>query len=415
MLTFVDATHTHSGVLEPPLSKSDAHRAWVVAALRNLPPPVHPSISLPHDVVVLQRGLDALAGPATTSAPVDCEDAGAPFRFLLALAATRPGRSTMFTGTPRLAQRPHAPLVRALVNATGGQCQVETGPAGGWPWRVRGAALTAPLVLEDGSSSQWASALVLAAAAATAQTGGSHEVVWPAPLASWGYLELTLHWLERGGFGLRAHSGGVTVSGPLGPAQLPPVPADWSSLGYLLCMAWKTRAGVQGVDLQAAHPDAVVVRHLQRLGLRVRPTPQQPPLAHVEGCARGGLVVDATGAPDLVPTLWALACVLDAPSVFTGTHALLVKESNRQAFLLQLAAQAGASVTVGADALSVRPGRVPRQMVIDTESDHRRSMAAVTLAVLAGTRVALRGPPAVAKSYPDFLLQVQRLGVAVQS
>ena len=52
-------------------------------------------------------------GAPTLEARIDAGDAGTVARFVTALAATLPGR-TRIDGSPRLRQRPLAPLIRAL-------------------------------------------------------------------------------------------------------------------------------------------------------------------------------------------------------------------------------------------------------------------------------------------------------------
>ena len=88
--------------LNPPLSKSDAHRALCLARALKLPSStVLPANEvLPNDVRVIAAGLDALE--ANSSELIDCADGGAPFRFLVTQAALTPGRTTRLTGTERL-------------------------------------------------------------------------------------------------------------------------------------------------------------------------------------------------------------------------------------------------------------------------------------------------------------------------
>jgi len=72
--------------LKPPLSKSDAQRALVLAEALGVPleTVVPADEELPRDVRVLQKGLEQLR---EQKADIDCHDGGAPFRFLLTQAA----------------------------------------------------------------------------------------------------------------------------------------------------------------------------------------------------------------------------------------------------------------------------------------------------------------------------------------
>ena len=112
-------------VLIPPVSKSDAHRALVISSILGLKEPL-PDEALPADVSVLREGLAVLARGGSE---IECHDAGAPFRFLLAQAAVTPQARVKLFGTPRLAERPHAALFEGkLVKIDGlGQQVIEIG------------------------------------------------------------------------------------------------------------------------------------------------------------------------------------------------------------------------------------------------------------------------------------------------
>lgn len=404
----VDATELHAGTLTPPLSKSDAHRALVVGHILGLDSgqilqgiPEH---DLPNDVRVIRQGLSLLAQPGDVE--VDCADGGAPFRFLAALASVRRGTTTL-TGTERLAERPHAALLESLRDAVPNADIQQRQP---WPLVIRGGNPRGVWRVDGTASSQFVSGVLLAAASVC--SAGTQRIEQTGQSTSAGYVEMTLSWLRRGGFQVENTPTGWSVS-PGTPARaLPAVPGDWSSLGYLLVLAWAAQGSVERVDLLAPHPDAAVVPLLSSVGLALT---QEGPLTRVSGALRGGLRVDATVCPDLVPTLVALACVAPAPSVFTGMELLRHKESDRFVFCVELARGAGAEVTVNADTLTVGPGARRRSAFsVVTQDDHRRTMAAVTLASLLRSRVTLVGEPSVGKSFPGFFTQVKRVGIRVQ-
>jgi 3-phosphoshikimate 1-carboxyvinyltransferase len=395
-------------VLRPPLSKSDAQRALVLAEALGVPlESVVPAAEvLPRDVRVLRAGLVALRAP---EADIDCHDGGAPFRFLLTQAALAEGRVTRFTGTPRLGQRPHAPLVEALQRALG--------PRGLWleegtPWPL---VVHAPARLEGPvhfqvtgvESSQFASSLLLGAARVAQASGAVASVAVEGPLSSEGYLQLTRSWVERAGFGVREAAGRWEVLPATEPGALT-VPGDWSSLTYLLVLAWKAGAQVERVDFEAAHPDREVVPLLESVGLTVH---RQAPV-RVTGTPTRGLLVDAQVCPDAVPTLAALAAVLPAPSTVLRTTILKHKESDRLDAVQELLAKAGASSSLEGETLTIVPGPL-RDFEFHARDDHRLAMAAAVLAFLGGVRLRLTGKDAVTKSFPGFWDEVAKVGLKV--
>jgi len=119
----VDPSHLSASVLTPPISKSDAQRALVLAHLTGAwPLPMlqqEPEHYLAADVHVLRRGIEALRQPAGPVRDVNCADGGAPFRILVTQSAVTPGANMRLTGTPRLGERPHGPLFESLRQTLG--------------------------------------------------------------------------------------------------------------------------------------------------------------------------------------------------------------------------------------------------------------------------------------------------------
>ncbi len=379
----VDATQLKPARLEAPPSKSDAHRAFVLAWMLKLPQPQ--LTAWPTDVRRIAEGLRKLGSGEL----IDCGDGAAPFRILLALAATTPGRSA-FTGTARLAERPHAPLFRAL-----GLQQA------GWPLVVEGRPPPDHLEVDCTTSSQYASALLLAACRAHLEHGRPVHLALTGTVASRGYLDLTTRWARDAGFHLDETVTRISVVGHVRPAALPPVPPDWSSLGYLLLISL---ASSSEVDARGAgeHPDRTLLQFLDvedRGGLlRVR-------------AAKRDLDADVALAPDLAPTLAALALGTGATAVLRNVSILRHKESDRLAAILDLARGHG---ELDGETLRLRPAR-PEPFSLDCRNDHRLTLAAVSLACLWSCRAELHRTDGVDKSFPGFFEQAARAGARCNS
>ncbi len=447
MSAILDATSLRKARLTPPLSKSDAHRALALAHARGL----HVSFAeddvasdggaqqsgrgeddgaLPADVVVMRRGLAILRDRAGEGDVIDVADAGAPFRILVGQAAVTPGAHVRFTGTPRLAQRPHDALLTSLRAAFGDDVVAWTPlPSGpldevltdgdddarhGWPLVVRAPAAPAALrfTIDARESSQFATSLLLAAATACVRDGRPGSVALTGAVASEGYLDLTRAWLTRCGFLLHVQDGVLTVAPGTAPAVIPSVPGDWSSAGYLLLVAWRTGGDVARVDLAAEHPDRAIIDVLSSIGVALQPGADGA--VSVVGAARGGVRASGAACPDLLPTLAALACVLPAPSVLTEVSILRQKESDRLQGIVELVAQGGGTTSLTDDALTITPGVVPVELAMRVRGDHRLAMAAAVLAVLAGRRIELDDAACVAKSFPGFWRELGKSGAVLR-
>jgi 3-phosphoshikimate 1-carboxyvinyltransferase len=368
----VDCTQLHRGVLEPPISKSDAHRALAFAWMLDQPRP-ELRAPVPDDVRRMAEGLQRFGGV------IDCGDGAAPFHILVALASVQPGLQTRFTGSARLGERPHEPLFAALR---------ELGAGIDGQWRVQGAApRQARVAIDTRVSSQYASALVIAACALRQR----FELDLIGPTVSRGYLELTLRWARHAGFEIEDLEDRIVIA-PGTPKKLPAIPSDWSSIGYLLLMARASGSEVK-LDDAGEHPDRMVLRHLG---------------------FDAPLEMTVSQAPDLAPTLAAAAMAGVGTSTFSDAQVLRHKESDRLAGVLELAAAVGAPARVDGDRLEITaaPAR-PHLFRFDCRDDHRLTMTAVCLACLFHCRAELTRTDGIAKSFPDFLTQAKRCGVVV--
>ncbi|MBZ4409277.1 3-phosphoshikimate 1-carboxyvinyltransferase [Myxococcus sp. XM-1-1-1] len=418
----VETSGLKASPLTPPVSKSDAQRALVLGHLTGSWP--LPSVQaesdedLPADVRVLRRGVEALRLPAGPVRDVDCADGGAPFRILATQVAVTPGARVRLTGTPRLGERPHGPLFTSLKDALG--------PAGltlteGQPWPVEITAPTdtssvEPVFRVPGSqSSQYASSLLLGCAALYLRERRAWSVDIEGTLTSAGYLDLTLTWLERFGFELKKSASRYTVCGYTPPPSVPTLPGDWSSLGYLLLVAWKAGGTVERADTASAHPDQAILRLIEQVGLRTEPASEAHVL-QVTGRPTGGLRASGKECPDLLPTLAALACVLPAPSTLTDVGILRLKESDRLEGIRDLVTAFGGKAELEDDTLLVTsPSTPPARFEMDSRGDHRLAMTAATLSVLSGVTLVLTGPECVEKSFPGFWRQLTRSGVRISA
>ena len=404
--------------LLPPLSKSDAQRAMVVSAIWGLPSPVPEAEGpghedLPGDVQVMARGLKTLAGPET-KLRIDCKDGGVPFRFLLTQAALRPGIEVEFVGSARLGERPHEALLSAL--------EQHLGPLGlrirrhnPWPLHLhtpRELPKALHVDIEAQASSQFASSLLLGAARVARASSQPSSVLLRGPLASPGYWDMTRKWLECSGFSVWEENRRTWVTVKAVPRQLPPIPGDWSSLGYLLLLSWASQNPVAGLSLGQGHPDEALWWHLQSLGLE---TGFRQGLAYAKGEPQGGLQVSATECPDAILSLVALACMLKEPSRFEDIAVLRLKESDRVEAAKAMVEAFGASFVLEENRFVVKPGpRVPH-FELDAKEDHRTAMSAATLAAMSGIPLKLWGPKCVEKSFPAFWRQLEATGAELSS
>jgi len=408
-------------VLRAPPSKSATHRALVTAALSEGPSVVVESlraddtdvtleglralgidIARAADVVTVRGGADAVRGGARIS----LRDSGTSMRFLLAVAAL--GRTpSSLDGSGRLRERPLAELAGALASL--GACVTLSGPDGrGLPATAGGSRLEGGrLVLPGGTSSQFASALLLVA---PSLARGLDLTLVP-PHVSLPYVELTVRVLDafgasverRGPASWRVEPGATT-------GREFRVEGDHSTAAYFLAAAAVAggRVRVEGLDPGSAQPDARCGSILQRAGCRVTAGADW---VQVEG-GNGLAPVDAdlTEAPDLAPTLAVVGLFAEGTSELRGLGHLRHKESDRLAVVAGNLRRLGCRVETRGDRLRITPSSRSRPpgAVIETASDHRIAMA-FAVAGLAIDGITIDDPNCVAKSNPSFWSQLDLL------
>lgn len=226
-------------------------------------------------------------------------------------------------------------------------------------------------VVPGNVSSQFVSGLLMALPLA----GWDSEIVIDGPLQSEAYVRLTEDTLRESGIAFGKEGQTWTIKGNqryrfTGGRE---VEGDWSQAAFFLAMGVE----VTGLRADSRQGDRAVVQLLAAIdGVRGRPA-----------------VIDVSQTPDLYPCLAAYAAATDRTVVFTGTERLRLKESDRLASTASLIE-------------SVKAGRP-----VDAAGDHRIAMSAAVMACFAKTPVTVDGAECVAKSYPGFWDDFERLSI----
>ncbi len=410
------------GRLRVPPSKSVSHRQLALAMLARAPVEVR-NLLRAEDIDLFlgvlrtmgwtveerpggeDRGSDVVRlapGPAPAAATLQCGNAGTLLRFLVALVATVPGEWTL-DGTPRLRERPVGPLVAALR---------ELGVAVRWrsvegypPLTVEGGTLRGgETTIDAGESSQYLSALLLAALAAREPTRVRVEALTSAP-----YVDVTLRLIEQWGGRVETTADGFVVQPGSRPRASVEVEGDFSAAAYPAAAAALTGGEVTllGLERKSAQGDRGFLDVLAAMGAEVE-------WRVGELVVRGGgelraVDIDLSTMPDQVPTLAALAPFARGTTSIRNVPHLRIKESDRLAAMARELARAGAEVEELADGLVI-PGvwagtaatdLPPAPVVVDAHGDHRIAMS-MALVGLRRPGLAIAHPEVVAKSYPRF-------------
>jgi len=399
------------GITAPP-SKSFTHRALVAAALARgsssiLDPLVSGDTTITATALknlgvslVWEKELVGITGvdgrfPTSEETLLDLGDSGTSMRFFAALALLA-GNPVVLQGSPRMHERPIGPLVGAL-REVGGEVRY-LGKEGYPPLRVAGALRGGDAVVDGSISSQFISALLMAAPCGESDLS---LTVSPPPVSR-SYLDLTARVMSA--FGAPPGRKGYTrffVKGGTGyRGRTYRIEGDFSSASYFLAMGAVCGGQVRVGNLNRKSPqgDRRFPDILEEMGCRVRWS-SGGLLLESDG-SLSGVDVEMSESPDTVQTLCAVAAFARSPTRITGIDHLRHKESDRIQVTANALRSLGGEVQVEVDTVTINP-RPLHGGVIDPEGDHRTAMAFTVIGLGTGG-VTIRDAECVSKSYPQF-------------
>ena len=431
------------GSITPPPSKSQAHRLLIAAALSGGVSTIS-NLADSQDILATRRCLSALGagleelGPgvvrvhglghgivmAPPYALLDCGESGSTLRFLIPVALLAQGKAS-FTGHGRLMERPLKPYEDLFREK-------------GIAWELKDGVLTVDggrgydrLALDPGEyrlpgdvSSQFFSGLLFV----LPLLAGDSLLVSTTRLESVGYVNMTRQAMEAFGVETKWTKEGIFIPGnqTYRPADRA-VEADWSQAAFwYAAQGTGSDVAVTGMDEGSIQGDRVILDW----GRLLRDTPlSQGVRGPIWGRARRGPVqlppdvsrryavsIDVSHAPDLVPPLAAWGALTPGCDLYIkNAGRLRLKESDRLSTVTEVLAALGAEVIEEADRLIIR-GRetLPGGVTVDSHNDHRIAMMAAIAATRCEKPVTVTGAECVAKSYPNFWEDYERLGGKIE-
>ena len=377
------------GAITPPPSKSQAHRLLIAAALADGESRIE-HLADSQDIQATRRCMAALKAPGEDLPVLDCGESGSTLRFLIPVALALRGGGR-FTGRGRLMERPQKPYFD-LFDEKGIAYRQEDGVL-----TVQGRLTPGTFALPGDVSSQFVTGLLYA----LPLLEGDSRITLTTPLESRGYVDMTLEALER--FGIRAECpDGRTLRIPGGQTYRPcraAVESDYSQAAfYYAANGLGGQVEILGLNPRSAQGDRCIVPY------------------HMQLCSPGEAELDVSQCPDLVPPLAAHAALRQGITRIVNAARLRIKESDRLTAVTQVLTALGADVVEGADRLTItgQPEGLAGGVTVDSHNDHRIAMMAAVAATRCAAPVTIIGAECVAKSYPDFWEDYERLGGQIQ-
>ncbi len=333
--------------------------------------------------------------------PIFVGNSGTTVRFLTALAALAPGRTTL-VGDEDMSRRPISDLVAALR-----QLDVAVDcPSGCPPLTVTGGTLRGGRVRMRGDrSSQYFSALMLCAGLA----GHDLDIEIEGELVSRPYVAMTRKMVSDFGGAVEETAEGFrvrAVDGYRPRGYLVEPDASSASYPFALAAAGRHRITVPGLSAVSLQGDYAFVELLARAGARVDKGSDATTV-----WAEGPLIgvdVDMHHMSDTVMTLAAIAPLCRGPTTIRRVANIRIKETDRLMATVTELRRLGQTVTHGDDWIRVEPAPL-RAATVSCYRDHRMAMSFAVLGALTG-QVSIDDPACTAKTYPGFWGDLAGLG-----
>lgn len=390
------------GVLTPPPSKSQAHRLILAAALADGESRLE-NLTMSEDIratLSCVRALGALASEdgslirgtaphrADALPALDCGESGSTLRFLMPVSLAIAGGGA-FYGHGRLLDRPMQPY-EELFRAKGISYVRHSDHIS-----VEGSLRAGEYRLPGNVSSQFITGLLYA----LPLLDGESRIALTTALESSGYVDLTVDALRR--FGVRVTR---TETGWLVPGKQRYIPCDSAvesdysqAANFIVANGMGAEITLNGLNPASRQGDRVILDYAERLN------------------GPGEVTLDVSQCPDLVPALALRAALRRGETThIVGAGRLRMKESDRLDTVTIELNNLGGNVQQFPDSLTIRGREYLYGGVADSHNDHRIAMMLAIAAAHCLDGVTVCGAECVAKSYPNFWEDFQKVGGQVR-
>ncbi|MEM9251642.1 MAG: 3-phosphoshikimate 1-carboxyvinyltransferase [Planctomycetota bacterium] len=419
-----DVTH------RPPGSKSLTNRALLLAALADDQSTIRHALRADDTQVMLDaltklgfavedegecvRVTGRAGSIPSHAAELDLGNAGTAMRSLAAAVCLDHG-TFILDGVPRMRQRPIGELVDALKQLGVGSVAYLSKP-GCPPLQIHAAGLTGgKITLKPTLSSQFITALLLAAPCMERGL----TIAFEGPVTSQPYVELTIAIMAE--FGVTAapthDDAGRLMAVSVAPGRYAStdytVEPDAGSASYFMAAAAAvpgSRIAIDGLGNDSVQGEAAFADALEQMGAIVTKTADATTVAAPPDGKLRPIDLDCDPITDSAMTLAALAAIADGDSAIRNVGNWRVKETDRLNAMCNELNKLGCIAQIRGDDLLITPpfdGELTPSLV-KTYDDHRIAMAFGVLG-LARPGVTIDDPACVAKTYPQFFNDLDKL------
>jgi 3-phosphoshikimate 1-carboxyvinyltransferase len=228
------------------------------------------------------------------------------------------------------------------------------------------------------------------------------------------WVGLTLNWLDR--FGIPYCNRDGTYYRLEGNASIEGfsyhVPGDFSSLAFPLVAALLTDSEVRfdNLNFQDAQGDKQLIGILQQMGARIEI--EERTVRVKKGNVLHGTKIDVNSCIDALPILAVVGCFAEGETELVGGAIARKKECDRISAISTELKKMGASVEEREDGLFIRRSSLKGNAVY-SYNDHRMALSLAVAGLAAKGETVIEDVSCIAKTFPDFQVQMQALGADI--
>ena len=238
------------------------------------------------------------------------------------------------------------------------------------------------------------------------------------PIASKPYVDLTISLLESFGYKIEVCEESNIISYNIinVPVELDyleyNVESDYSSAAFLIALGViNNDLSLNNLSINSFQADKRMISILKNMNADIEFSENK---LNVRKSILSNSTIDLFDCPDLGPILFAVASTVNKKTTFINTNRLMDKESNRLESMKHNLEKLGVGFIIEDDKVQIIGfDEIPNGNIFDSFNDHRIAMSMAILSTILNTPSTILNSECVNKSYPDFFLDLSKLGVKV--
>lgn len=334
---------------------------------------------------------------------INCRDSGIVTRFLLPICAAL-GGEYYFDGSPRMRERPIAPLIDILQEQNVSFEFLESSKK--MPFKIRSSGLIGgKMNINIQDSSQFLSGLLIAAP--LSKQGITIQV--NEKISTKPYVQMTLHLMQRFGITYQlVDDFTIHIAPNVYHATDLTIEPDASTASYFFAAAALTQRSITIMNLNAhsIQGDLKFLEVLVKIGCSIKATSHAITVTGTTELKSIG-EINMSGFSDTFMTLAVIAPFLPTPTTIHGLKHTRLQESDRVASMAEELKRVCIKTESTEDSLTIFPG-IPQATQIQSHHDHRIAMSFAILG-LKIPEIQIIHPECVSKTCPSFFKLLSEL------